>query len=111
MTADPSTLTGETSSPSLSLWQWLRDLAVQILKFGSLLGVVSAALYGRGFKPEELGFVFWPLAGTYLTALFYLLGYQVFTMTSRVHYLVIPLFCLMIGLMLSAAVWAVFFES
>jgi len=103
--------TDETAAATESIWEKLRYLAVQVLKFGSFLGVVSAALYGRGFKPGELGLFFWPLVAVYLSAMLYLLGHVVFTMASRVRYLVIPLYCLMVSLLLSAAVWTLFFEE
>jgi|ERR1051325_782613 hypothetical protein len=90
-------------APALDLWTRLFHIARRILQVGAVLGAVAYLFLGRKFRNEELGILVWPLTALYLLSFFYILTFLVFTsVKSRLRYLVISLWLLMVLLMTGA---------
>ena len=66
-----------------TIWAKLAKISYKIVAFGALLGTVIYIIKGREFTNDELGFLTWPLAFTYLLAFFYMMLYTIQTQTSK----------------------------
>lgn len=92
-----------TGVPPQDLWTRLFRIAMRILQFGALLGVLAYLFLGREFRNDELGVLVWPLTALYVLSFFYVLTFLVFTsVKSWLRYIVIPLWLLMMLLMAGA---------
>jgi ABC-type transport system involved in multi-copper enzyme maturation permease subunit len=87
------------------VWTRIFRLAGGVLFVGALLGGAAHFLLDREFRNDELGILLWPLTAIYLLSFFYVLTFLVFTsVKSRLRYIVIPLWFLMMFLMVGALV-------
>ena len=95
----------DTPAAANDVWTRLFRVAGRVLFFGALLGAVAHLFLVREFRNDELGILLWPLTGIYLLSFFYVLSFLVFTsVKSRLRYIVIPLWCVMMFLMVAALV-------